>query len=94
MSVAEKDGQVRSLLIGCGRWGRRLLTALRRHPAITVVAVVDTDPAALRRAAAEQIWDRMMLTSFFSGALADVMFFTVTATTQIDALSQHDVRPM
>ena len=39
-------------LVGCGRWGRRLLAALVAHPAMTVRALVDSDPVALAVGAA------------------------------------------
>ena len=39
-------------LVGCGRWGRKLLEALLREPAFAVVAVVDVDPAAVAAAVA------------------------------------------
>ena len=41
------------VLVGCGRWGRRVLAALAKHPDIEVRAVIDLDPSA--RAAAHTI---------------------------------------
>jgi predicted dehydrogenase len=41
----------RVALVGCGRWGSRLLRALQRHPTLAAAAVVDIDPRALARAA-------------------------------------------
>jgi predicted dehydrogenase len=40
-------------LVGCGRWGRRLLAALQAHPQLRVRAVADADAEA--RAAAQRI---------------------------------------
>ena len=37
---------IRSVLVGCGRWGRRLLAAIRDHGAFEVVAVADSDATA------------------------------------------------
>lgn len=42
---------LRVALVGCGRWGSRLLTALLGHPEIEVAAVIDIDRRALARAA-------------------------------------------
>jgi len=42
---------LRVALVGCGRWGSRLLAALMDHPQIEVAAVVDIDRRALARAA-------------------------------------------
>ncbi len=39
-------------LVGCGRWGSKLLRILVRRPGVTVRAVVDPSPAALARALA------------------------------------------
>ncbi|MSP25870.1 MAG: Gfo/Idh/MocA family oxidoreductase [Myxococcales bacterium] len=33
-------------LVGCGRWGKKLLAAVSRHEAFRLVAVADPDPAA------------------------------------------------
>lgn len=40
-------------LVGCGRWGQRLLAALVAHPQLIVKAVADVDPA--RRDAARRL---------------------------------------
>lgn len=41
---------IRSVLVGCGRWGSRLLAAIREHEAFDVVAVADSDDAARHKA--------------------------------------------
>lgn len=61
---------MRSVLVGCGRWGSKLLAALRRHPAITVQAVVDPDPAALERAAGGLPSGELLCTGRLGDALA------------------------
>ncbi|MCC6526168.1 MAG: Gfo/Idh/MocA family oxidoreductase [Polyangiaceae bacterium] len=43
---------VRVALVGCGRWGLRLGSALARLPGVEVAALVDRDPCALAAAAA------------------------------------------
>ncbi|MEZ4441038.1 MAG: Gfo/Idh/MocA family oxidoreductase [Polyangiaceae bacterium] len=42
---------MKTALLGCGRWGRRLLRALAAHPAYEIAAVVDPSPVARAEAA-------------------------------------------
>jgi len=42
----------RTVLVGCGAWGRNLLREIERHPEAELVAVVDPDPAAQAHARA------------------------------------------
>ena len=56
------------VLVGCGRWGRRVLVALRAHCQIEVRAVVDIDPCA--RAAAQAIAPQAHCASHLSDVLA------------------------
>jgi len=70
---------VRCVLVGCGRWGSKLLAALQRHPAIAVQAVVDPDPAALRRAAGgpldgEVLYSRRLRDALAAAARLDAAF--------------------
>jgi len=43
---------LRAALVGCGRWGTKLLGALHRNDAFHVICVADSDEAARARAAA------------------------------------------
>lgn len=42
--------RIRTVLVGCGNWGRNLLREITRHPEAELVAVVDPAPAAQARA--------------------------------------------
>ena len=54
-------------LVGCGRWGQRLLAALVAHPQILVRAVAEVDPA--RRELARHLAPRAVIVDSLEAAL-------------------------